>query len=238
MMMIAATAGMLAQTDLDSAEQVVARYYSIMGYDHLPHNKMLYLETQIVSTAAQGDTALLRRWFALPNSYRIELWQDDTLREGWHNDEQLVFRKYDAKKRQWIKASQMHYYDNITGYDFRGPLYRRKTNGSVMVYGGLVSFEGHAVHKVMVSAPEMYDRDYLFEKESGLLFLYIEHETAYGNEEMNAENHVDWRSIEEYLPVGPAIVVSRETYQHNGYRTTLIHKPQLLPTDRSLFAND
>jgi len=211
---------------------------SLMNYDALPHDQMIEITTLVTSSAMPNDTGMVRRYYALPNSYRVEVWYGDTLYDAWHNDGTKIYRHYDAAQRQWVDASEIFYYDHIMGYDFRGPLYHRATNGTILVYGGKATFEGHPIYRVSATTPSMFDREYYFEQQSGLLFLYVEKETTYGDEQVDAASHVDWRSIEEYLPLGESLIVAREIYQQDIFRTTLLHQPRLLPINRSLFADD
>ncbi len=158
--------------------------------------------------------------------------------QGYHNDELRLFRKFDSAKHEWVDASQIHYDDMTVGYDFRGSLYHRATNGTEMMYEGSLQFQGHPVEKVYASAPETYDRDYLFEKESGLLFLYTERTTSFGEELMDEARHVDWRAYAEYQPVGRSLIVSEESYQHHGTITLVRHYPLLIPATRKPFVED
>ncbi|MBQ4376585.1 MAG: hypothetical protein II793_02680 [Bacteroidales bacterium] len=222
----------------DSAEWVVGRYMSLMNYEAVPRNEMLFIESTAMPRYAGGDTAIVKRWYTGFSSCRIEVWQKGQLIEGWHNYEHKIFRKYDSQKKQWVDASEIHYYDHTIGYDFRGPLYKRATNGSFMLYGGIATFEGNKVYKVMVTAPGMFDRDYYFEQRSGLLFLIIEKETSYGEERNDGEGRLEWRSIDEYLPLGETLIVSKETYQQNGLRTTTTHKPTLMEVNLDIFKKD
>lgn len=222
----------------DSAEAVVGRYMQIMNHEALPKDMMLKITTRTVSSDNPSDTGIVMRWFAWPNSYRVEVWYHNTLQEGWHNDEQRVIRRYDETKRRWTIANEMNYFDRVSGYDFRGPLYFRKKNGTEMKYSGTRTFEGHRVLVVSTRVPGMYDRDYLFEAESGLLFLSVEKESFLGDDQPLKDNHVDWRSIDEYLPIGESLVVTKEQYQHQGRRIVATHQPELLPMDRTVFSKD
>ncbi|MBQ7279425.1 MAG: hypothetical protein IJR13_01700 [Bacteroidales bacterium] len=238
LLLLSAAALNAAAQEKDSAEWVVARYMALMNYDALPHDKMIAITTLVTSAAMPGDTGIVRRYYAMPNSYRVEVWYGDTLFDAWHNDGTKLYRHYDAAQRQWVDASEIFYYDHIVGYDFRGPLYHRATNGTTLIYGGTATFEGHPIYRVSTSVPSMYDREYYFEQESGLLFLFVEKESTYGDEQLDASIRVDWRSIDEYLPLGESLIISHETYQQNAFRTTLLHTPRLLPIDRTLFSHD
>lgn len=236
--LLVATTIMAQDVAPDSSEWVVGRYMSLMNYESLPRDKMLLIESVAVPRYSGGDTTIVRRWYTGTSSCRIEVWQKGSLMEGWHNYEHKIFRKYDTKKKQWVDASEIHYYDHTVGYDFRGPLYRRATNGTSMAYGGIATFEGHSVYKVLATAPGMFDREYYFEQQSGLLFLILEKETSYGGERDGGEGRLEWRSIEEYLPVGEMLMVSKETYQQEGLRTTTTHTPLLTDTNLDIFKKD
>lgn len=222
----------------DTAEAVVERYLRLMNYEALPKDQILKVTTKTVSNRHPMDTSIVKRWFAWPNSYRIEVWHRDTLLEGWHNDEQKTFRRYDEGKKKWVVEHELTYFDRVTGYDIRSVLYFRKKNGMEMRYGGMRTFEGHQVYVVATRVPGMYDRDYLFEAESGLLFLMIEKDSHEAGERMDAKNHIDWKTIDEYLPVGESLIASKEQYQHQGRRIVATHQPELIPMDRTLFSKD
>lgn len=222
----------------DTAEAVVSRYMKLMNYEALPKDMMLEITSKLVNNVRPDDTMVVRRWFAWPGSHRVEVWEGDSLSDAWHNDGHKSFRRYDGAKHCWIDVSEIYYFDFVMGYDFRGSLFHRKTNGMVLRYGGERLFDGHRVRVVRARVPGMYDRDYMFEESSGLLFLFVELDSSYGDDKPLEENHVDWRSIEEYLPVGGSLVVSKEHYQHHGLRTEATHTPRLAPFDKRLFEQD
>ncbi|MBQ0016278.1 MAG: hypothetical protein KBT04_04790 [Bacteroidales bacterium] len=222
----------------DTAEAIVQRFMSIVAYDALPHDSILFIRSHVVSRHAPHDTCVILRWFAWPHDRRIEVWQHDTLVEAYHNRGLTRFRKLDSQTHQWIDASHIHYDDMTIGYDYRGPLYNRHTNGCHMLFDGVYLFNGHPVKKISVSMPESYDREYLFEKESGLLFMVIEKNTSFGQDKMDEDRHIDWRAYDEYLPVGQSLIVSKECYQHHGTVTFVTHYPELIPLDKLIFEND
>jgi hypothetical protein len=92
--------------------------------------------------------------------------------------------------------------------------------------------EGQEVYRVEVSDPDHLDRYYMFEKSSGLLFLMmpVVPETGKRHQE------VEWRAINEYLPIdGAYIFPSVESYQNFNAITIYYTETELLPFDQNTF---
>ncbi len=228
-----------AKSNADSAEAVIARFMTLMNYEALPHDSILLIESTIVTRNAPHDTCKMRRWYGYPHNVRIEVWMHDTLYEGYHNNGIKYYRKYDYKQKMWIDASDIHYNDMTQAYDYRGPLYNRHNKGYEISYAGEYTFNNHKIYRISVSSPETYDRMYLFEKTSGLLFLCTESTTIQGkNSKDIGDNHIDWRAYEEYLPLHESLIMSSESYQHHNTVTFARHIPRLIPMNKNIFKYD
>lgn len=221
------------QTPKDSAEIVIDRYLGLLNFGEMKTDSMLYIETLIVGRNHPNDTTIMRRWFVAPNQYRVELWMRKSLGYGLVSDGKNVFRKYNMKKDQWENISASAYYDDAPAYDFHGSLYRWKTDGGNVEYQGEWNYDGHQAYRIFVRSPIRYDRNYLFEKESGLLFLVHEFDTHV--ETMTEGPHVDWRAVHEYQPVGRCLFPSVESYQYKNDIVFQYHTYQYVPINYDLF---
>lgn len=202
---------------VDSAEVVISRYMQILNYEALRADSIFYMETIIYKRSKPDDTAILKRWFRAPNLFRAELWHGDTLLQGCYTNGKNRYRMYDHGFADiWSNADIGQYYFFASGFDFRGALYQRKSDGSEFRYDGVWEYKGHEVYKIYAEAPERYNRYYLFEKESGLLFLIEEtnHHSAFSNNK--AFDHPDLHGFHEYQPFRGMIIPSIESYQMEG----------------------
>lgn len=222
----------------DSAKTVLDNYFALLRYDIISNDSMLYIESSIVSPQRPGDTVFLRRWFAMPNYYRTEVWHHDTLQTAYASDGALRFRMYNGGRQVWQDIVADKYYDAAAGYDFHGPLYRWKTDGVEIAFAGTWDFKGHPVYRLFVKDPHRYYRYYLFEKETGLLF-YIDETKEHDKDSKPADSaKVQWRAYNEYIPVGKQLFVSTESYLSDGEITILHHKYQYLKRDMEPFYVD
>lgn len=221
------------QTPVDSAQIVIDRYLGLLNFDEMKTDSMLYIETIIVGRNHPNDTTVMKRWFVAPNQYRVEIWMRNALGYGLVTDGRNVFRKYNFKKEYWENISASDYYDDAPAYDFHGPLYRWKTDGGNVEYQGEWNYNGHPAYRIFVQSPIRYDRNYLFEKESGLLFLV--HEFSTHAETMTEGPHVDWRAVHEYQPFGRCLFPSVESYQYKEEIVFQYHTYKYLPINLELF---
>ena len=223
----------------DSAELVVKRYYDLLNYEGICRDSILYIETIIFKRSDTTDKAVLKRWFLTPNSNRVELWHGDTLMEGVYSNGVDVFREYRRGVLDgWTRVAESRYYNVAPDYDFRGALYTRKADAAEMKYEGLWDFNGHTGYRVYVDTPFKYCRNYLFEKESGLLFFvqYTNKHSQYTNHQ--AYDHPDWHAIHEYQPLGNILLPSVESYQMKGDMVYHFSRGRYLPIDNKIFNED
>lgn len=219
----------------DSAEIVVNRYLRLLNYDALRQDSMLYIETVIYSRSNPHDTIMMRRWHVAPYKYRTEIWHGDTLTTGLVCDAESVFLEYDRWSKHWDDVGVTWYYDHAKAYDFHEPLFNWKSEGCKLTYKGVWKFQGENVYRILVESPLRYDRYYLFEKNSGLLFL-IDETTGHSPSFDTVNNvHVDWRAYHEYQPLGTAVFPSIESYQYDDDITFMFHKMCYLPINEELF---
>lgn len=223
----------------DSAELIMNRYMDLMNFDAIRMDSILYMETYIYYMTRPNDTAILKRWYLPPNMHRAELWHGDTLLEGAYTDGKAVFREYNKELLDgWTRIAMSRYYNIAPGYDFRGPMYNWKANGSELTFKGMWKFEGNDIYRILVETPDKYNRYLLFEKESGLLFLIEEtnQHSEYSNHKAYA--HPDLHAYHEYQPIGTVLLPSVESYKVDG--DVLFHYThyQYIKKDLKIFTAD
>ena len=223
----------------DSAEMVVRNYFEILNYDAIRTDSILYMESIIYKRSAPTDTAVLKRWFLPPNRMRVELWHGDTLLEGCYSDGKEVFRENHKKMfNGWVKTAESRYYELAHDYDFRGALYNRVADAAELKYEGIWDFNGNKVYRVFVDIPLRYCRNYLFEKESGLLFLIQETNQHSEYSDHKVYDHPDWHAYHEYQPVGDVLLPSVESYQMGGDILFYYTSYRYIPLDMKVFTED
>ena len=231
--------GQNQQNTTDSAEWVVKRYFATVNYDRIRTDSILYIETIIYKRSNPQDTAIYKRWFLPPICTRTELWHGDTLLEGVYSDGKEVFREYRlGVLNGWTRVAPSRYYNLALDYDFRGALYHREADAVEMKYEGIWDFNGNQVYRVFTDTPYKYCRNYLFEKESGMLFMIQEtnQHSEYTNHQ--AYDHPDWHAIHEYQPLGNVLIPCVESYQMQGDMVYHFSKCRYLPKDMKIFTKD
>lgn len=223
------------QTTVDSAELIVDRYIKILNFDAIKSDSMLYIESRITHRSSPNDTIILKRWYLAPYSYRTELWHKDTLTFGLLTNGRTTHKRLKEGEKKWEDVSISSYMDDFPGYDFHGPFAHYKVMGWAMEYQGVWDMNGHKVYRIFVQAPRRYDRYYLFEKETNLLFLIDEKDTYDPSNTLVEGSHVDWRAYHEYTPKGACTFPTIESYQYEGEITTMHSQVTYLPIDESLF---
>lgn len=218
----------------DSAAIVMDRFVTRQNLDAFKADSILYIETTILNNAqGKRDTLRMRRWAAARSCYRTEVWIDTVQRVGLCSDG-LHHRGLNGKTLRWDSISAEKFYHYHSGYDFRGHLYYWKTSGLEMEYKGLWNWPGGGrAHRIFVRQPTRFDRNYLFEEGSGLLFFIQDLPTH--KEEVQDSVHADWRAVREYVPVGGMLLPSVEEYQAGLMRTTVIHSYRYLPLRKEIF---
>lgn len=224
---------------VDSAELIVQQYYNLLNYDGLRNDSILYIETIIYKRSNPTDTAIMKRWFLAPNKARAELWHGDTLLEGAYSDGKTIFREYRLGiLTHWTRVADSRYYNIAPNYDFRGALYHRKADAVKLKYEGIWDFNGNPVYRIFVDTPYKYCRNYLFEKESGLLFLIQETNQHSEYTSHQAYDHPDWHAYHEYQPLGDVLIPSVESYQMDGDVVYYFSKSRYVPMNMDIFTKD
>ena len=223
----------------DTAEQIVQNYYNILNFNGIRKDSILYMETVTYKRSDPSDTAILKRWFLPPNRFRAELWHGDTLLEGCYTDGKEVYREYIMGTLDgWVRVTQARYYVLEPSYDFRGALYHRHADAAELTYKGIWEFNGQEVLRVFVDTPMRYCKNYLFEKESGLLFLIEETNQHSEYTSHQAYDHPDWHAFHEYKPLGTVLLPSVESYQMQGDMVFHFTKSKYVPLDMKLFTEN
>lgn len=199
---------------VDSAEMVVNRFLKMQDFNKLGKDSILYMETYIYYRSNPTDTAILKRWYYPPNCFRAELWHADSLVEGNYTNGKNIHRQLTpSMKMGWVEVTPELYYENERQYDIRGVLHHWKADASELKYDGIWDFNGNKVYKIRMETPNRYNKYYLFEKESGMLFLIQEtdEKSEYNNHQAYARP--DWHAYHEYQPWGAVLLPSVESYQ-------------------------
>lgn len=224
---------------VDSAELVVSHYYDLLNYGNIRTDSILYIETVIYKRSHPTDTAIMKRWFLPPLCTRTELWHGDTLLEGVYSNGKDIFREYRLGMLiEWTRVSSSRYYDLVPIYDFRGALHYRNADATSLKYEGIWDFNGHKVYRIYADTPYKYCRNYLFEKESGLLFMIQETNTHSEYSNHQAYDHPDWHAIHEYQPLGDVLLPKVESYQMDGDMVYYFSKGKYLPLNMDIFTKD
>lgn len=219
-----------AQTQHDSAAIVINRYLSNLGYDSLNWQT---IDIKSVITFSDGnDTIIMERRFAFPEYSYVKISHKGETMFGLYSTGE-EFLMYDTARRSWDVTSESDYLKMLAGYDIRGPLWNWENMVTSAQYRGISTLEGNKVYRVAVSDPLRGDREYLFEKTSGNLFLTVELPTERKNKTTNPD--VDWRAIHEYTPVGGFLFPTLESYQSKGVITIIASKIQLKPFNKTDF---
>ena len=220
---------------VDSAEMVVQNYIRLMNFDAIKSDSTLYIESYIYQRSDPHDTTIMKRWFLPPFNYRTEVWHSDTMVTGLSCNGKDVYMMYSKGNKRWEDANMSSFYNEFWGYDFHGPLFKWKTDNTHLQYKGIWKFNDQEVYRIFVTNPDRYERYYMFDKRSGLLFLIDETDSHSDRMVVLDDEHVDWRAYHEYQPVGKALLPSIESYQYGGDITLIFHTYKYVTKDEKLF---
>jgi len=221
----------------DSAKVVVERYLQMLNIDGLPQDSLLVTETAI-TFYGEKDTIWMRRWYATPNMFRVEVWNHGELETGLVSNGKDRFRKYVPADKGWESIKLEEFHDRLQGYDFRGPLYDWRNKGAMLSWNGTTTLKGEPLLVVKVSCPAMYERYYMFEPESGLLTLIFETDNREDGYAPRREGHIDWKSIHEYQPLSTGILPSLESFMRGGVLTIMSSTTHFEKLDTEIFEHD
>ena len=226
---IMASCGAFAQED-SLSQAVVSRYLKLLNYDNLP-DKTVYMESSIIENNFPGDTMYMKRWFYGGNRSRVEIHHHvkqivgfcSNGKEYWH---------YLAGSGTWDTLSLALYQDSITGYHYHKPLHSWDARSLESKQCWPMKWEDRDIYRLAIEDPDHLMRFYLFEKESGLLFLI----TPITPEKGPRRKEVEWRAINEYATVDDIFLFpSVESYQHFNSITIYFTKTYLLPFKENIF---
>lgn len=218
---------------------IVERYLSMVDFQREKTDSILFVESLIVDRSHPFDTMTIYRWYMAPKYMRVEIWQDGKLDDGYYSNGTTTFKKFNSANREWMNMPQDNFVKRTSPLDIRGALYDWRSKGAEISYAGEYNYNGHMVDRVFVSCPDIFDRYYLFEKSTGLLFLLTENDRLFGDAEP-AHNAVkiDWRAWGEFTPVHMFLLPSTESYQYQDQIVIMKHKYRYLPSKTATFTED
>lgn len=221
----------------DTAALVVDRYLGMLNHEQLPADSMLVIETDITIYGVD-DTLRMRRWYAQPEQFRVEVRYHGQLETGLVTDGVHRFREYMPEAKDWAFAREYKLRRKLSGYDFRGPLYNWRASSDQLTYLGKATIDGSApLDVVKVESNGRYTRLYMFEP-SGLLAFIIETDEHGVDVTEDDGSHIDWKCIHEYQPVGNCLVPSQESFLRGDAITVMTSRCRLEPYNESIFKQD
>ena len=225
--------------DTAVAASIINNYLALINFEHLLTDSVLHVKSSVVERSHSEDTITIQRWYGKQGMNRIEMWQKGRLKDAYYSDGKKIYRRFSDTYRQWRNMSQLSYSDLTISLDIRGALYQWRSKGSEVYYQGKYTYNDHPVWRVFVTSPSVYDRNYFFESETGLLFLVTEENHIYGNEEPAANAKlVDWRAWHEFTPFHGCLLPTMESYQVDNQLFIIHHQFELLPSNNSYFTEN
>ena len=229
----------LPQGDTAMAAKIIDNYIGYINFEHMLADSILAVVSHVVDRSHPEDTITIYRWYASGHKNRIEMWQKGRMEDAYFSDGKSYFRRFSGTRREWVDMMQMSYYDLTMALDIRGALYDWRNKGAEATYLGEYTYNGHPVYRVFVASPEIYDRNYFFEKETGLLFILTEDEHIFGDATPAANSYrVDWRAWHEFTPFHGSLLPSIESYQVEDQIVILHHYYHLEPYNNALFTQE
>ena len=200
--------------DTARAIAIVDNYLRKIDFEKSHNDSVLAVVTHVIDRSHPYDTITIYRWYMSPRYNRTEIWQDGKLQDAYHSDGVKLFRKFHTVRREWANLTPDSYFQVSQPLDIRGALYGWRAKGAEIYYAGEVLFQGKKVDRVFATMPEVFDRYYYFERETGMLGLLVEEGHIYGDREP-AKNavRVDWHAWHEFVPVGEHFLPGEESYQ-------------------------
>lgn len=227
----------LTAQEIDSARFLMDRCAAMFNYNALPLDSTLVMETTITYLETT-DTFLMRRWYAAPGMYRVEVWRGDTLTTGYCTNGINRFREYSPRNDWWADLDSIEFSRRIEAYDFRGLVRRWQDAETQFIYAGTTTLKGQPLAVVRAERQNLYTRYFLFEVNSGLLLFIIEtDEMPAGSRVMNY-GHSDWKAFHEYIPIGACLLPSEESYLRDNLLTIMRTTAHFEPRDNMFFNRD
>lgn len=223
----------------DTAAMLVDRYLGIMNADAMPRDSMLTLETKIY-TVGTTDTFTLKRWYAWPQEHRIEVWRPDgSMQTAFSSNGNGRIRMYKPDLGYWVDITADAFYDRLSGYDWRGPLYGWRVQNARLEYRGRVVAKDHGeMASVLVQVPERYDREYMFEPTGLLAFIRETGNMDTSNYKPFEAARIEMKFMHEYQAVGPMVLPRVESFVRRGRVTVQTTEAAIVGRDEMIFNAD
>jgi hypothetical protein len=226
--------------DTARAAAIIDRYIKMLDFSQLHDDSVLCVKTYVIDRSHPFDTITIKRWYMRPRYNRTEIWQGGRMEDGYHSDGVKLFRKFHTGRREWANLTPDSYYEVSLPLDIRGALYDWRTKGGEAFYAGEMVYKGVKVDRVFVTMPELFDRYYFFEHETGLLGFLVEEPHIYGDREP-ARNavRVDWKAWHEFVPVKGLLLPKEESYQVGGDQIVILyHSYHFEAPQKTMFTED
>ena len=226
--------------DTARAIAIVDNYLSKIDFGQSHNDSVLAVVTHVVDRSHPYDTITIYRWYMSPRYNRTEIWQGGQLQDAYHSDGVKLFRKFHTGRREWANLTPDSYFNVSQPLDIRGALYGWRAKGAELYYAGEVLFQGKKVDRVFATMPEVFDRYYYFERETGMLGLVVEEEHIYGDREPAINSvRVDWRAWHEFVPINGYFLPKEESYQVGESQIVILkHSYHFEAPDIKLFTED
>lgn len=223
----------------DTAAELVNRYLGIMNADAMPKDSMLVLETKIYTVGAT-DTFTLKRWYAWPQMHRIEVWQGGkTLQTALCHNGHDRTRMYKPDLGYWVDITTDGFYERLTAYDWRGPLYGWRVQNARLEYRGrVVAKDRGEMESVLVQAPGRFDREYMFEPTGLLAFIRETGDMDTANYRPFEAARIEMKFIHEYQKVGPMVLPRVESFVRRGRVTVQTTEAAIVGRNEMIFNID
>lgn len=223
----------------DTAAMLVDRYLGIMNADAMPKDSMLTLVTKIY-TIGTTDTFTLKRWYTWPQKHRIEVWRPDgSLQTAYCSNGNDRMRMYKPDLGYWVDITPDVFYDRLSGYDWRGPLYGWRVQNAHLEYRGRVVAKDHGeMESVLVQAPERFDREYMFEPTGMLAFIRETGNMDTTNYRPFEAARIEMKFMHEYQEVGPMVLPRTESFVRHGRVTVQTTEAAIVERDDMIFNAD
>lgn len=202
--------------DTALAAEIINNYISYVNFEHLLQDSVVFVRTSVVERSHPDDTIKILRWYGSKRQIRIEMWQNGRMQDAFYTNGKKIFRRFSNTYRSWRNMSPDSFLDHTQALDIRGALYGWRSKGSEAYYVGEYTYNNHQAYRVFVTTPGAFDRNYFFEKETGLLFIVTEEDHIYGDAQKSADaQKVDWRGWHEFIPFRGCLMPTMESYQVN-----------------------
>lgn len=225
--------------DTAKAASIIDNYIGYINFDHLLSDSVVAVVSHVVERSHPNDTIFIYRWYSNGHQNRIEMWQKGRMEDAYYSDGKKLFRRFSGTRREWVDMMQLSYYDLTMALDVRGALFDWRSKGAEATYLGEYNYNGHPVYRVFVISPEIFDRNYFFEKETGLLFILTEDDHIFGDANQSANSYrVDWRAWHEFTPFRGCLLPSIESYQVDGQIVIIHHYYHMEAYNKDLFTKE